>query len=134
MSVGLLTNAQAAFSMSADAVDGTTTTAIEALSLSLDPNGGRQVKGQLFINPGVAANGYTQGTARTVYDSFGAPTTVYESDGVTPVTVYTQGTLIGPINDVRIDFTATLLDQAFEDTDIYGGPRTQRSVRSESRF
>lgn len=137
MSVGLLTNAQASFSMTADAVTTGHTTSIQALSLVLSAQGGREIKGQLYIDPDAAAqvDGYTQGTPVTTHDSGGSPITVYDSIG-NPITVYSQGTLIGPVGPetVRIDFTATLLDQAFEEQNIYGGQRTAQTDRAEQRY
>ena len=137
MAVGLLSNASSSFGMTADAVTAGHTVAIEALSFVLGNNGGRQVRGQLFVDPDAAAqvNGYSQGTPATTYDSGGLPISVFDEHGA-PLTVYSQGTLIGLIGPepVRIDFIATLQDAAFEEYDIFGGQRSPRSDRTAVRF
>ena len=135
---GLLNNSSAAFNMTADAVTEGTEIAIEALSFALGNNGGREIRGQLFVTTPASTTGaeaYSQG-ALLPWFSDGITPVAY-SDGTTSSNVRGAGTLLGTVaaeQTSRVDFTATLQDAAFEEYDIFGGQRSPRSDRSNTRF
>ena len=105
-----------------------TTLSIQALKMTTGPTGGREISGQLYAV--VPAN--TTGTEVFTRSNLG-----WFSDGTIPV-AYSDGTIaLGAYSTVaagfqsaeqtvRIDFTATLRDQAFEEYDSFGGTRNKR--------
>ena len=132
MATGLINNASASFNMSADAVTADTEVDIEALSFVLGNNGGREIHGQLFVTVPQDVTGLYTTVSAGLFSDGTIP--VAYSDGATPVGYYTRTAAPAASATARVDFTATLQDQAFEEYDIFGGPRTQRSDRDNVRF